>query len=433
MSKKIKSILVMFLCISLVIGLYFNNDNVYVNASSGFENNDMFISKNLNLNYETMNQLFEYTSGALYNDSMLTVQISNDKKTVYLYLSIGGKYYGSVMTGTYNQVIDNGENGYIGVYEGVLPVIPGTDLALTSENTTPVIADITFSNSEMFVGLTLGYAADKKPSILFFGEFTETLSNFAAINYSNLTEKREIEKTKDDFCLNSDQLRADGTCRLKGYTSVNMGTNAAGGLSVFHANELKNQGLMSIYVKVNTNSNNVLSYIQNELGFGSSAVATYADTFNVSICGEHNNFHAVTNSYSPQNNSTSSIISIPVYLGSVLGVQFVSFNVTMSTTTVTPSRYSSSSPHPNNMLTWYIYKNFGWNPSDFDGDYTTSKGMTVASSYMYEGTVLGSLSRSVGSTGSIRYEYWAYIGMTQYQLHLTTGTMSTTTYVTVIP
>lgn len=225
----------------------------------------------------------------------------------------------------------------------------------------------------------------------------------------------------------------DGTCKYQGYDTVYLGNKMAGVLSVFHADELRNQGNMSTYVKVNTKSSLVESYIEDDLGFGSYTMMAYPDTFNISICGNNNNLHAVTNSYTPQNNSTSATISIPVYGGSVIGLQFVSFDVTMSSTTVTTSKYSSSSPHQNNKLSWEIYRRNGWNPDTFDGGYATESGMTVASTYTYEGNVTSNVTRSMTATGSIRYEYWIMIMGNLSSYHLSTDTMSKTTNVTICP
>ena len=169
------------------------------------------------------------------------------------------------------------------------------------------------------------------------------------------------------------------------------------------------------------------------MGFGSYTIAAYPDTFNISICGNNNNLHAVTNSYIPQNNSKSATINIPVYGGSVVGLQFVPFKVTMSSTTVTTSRYSSSSQHPNNKLSWKIYQKHGWNPSTFDGGYSSKAGMTVASTYTYEGNVKANVKRSMTATGSIRYEYWIMIMGNLSSYHLQTGRMSKTTNVTIRP
>ena len=159
----------------------------------------------------------------------------------------------------------------------------------------------------------------------------------------------------------------------------------------------------------------------------------YADKFSISICGNNGIIHAVANTYVPQNSETHTTLQIPVYLGSVLGVQLIPYQITTSSTIVTVSRYPSNSQHPNNRVTWQIYKMNGWNSWEFEGDYTSQNGMTGASNYTVEGNITGSNVYCMYSTGSIRYEYWVMINGNSMCYHISTGTLSKTTFVTIRP
>lgn len=438
--KKIMSlVLSVVMLFSLSSQVFAASVDTYIEKSFPIEEdsseNRYYVSKELRQNLDIMKEIFGEKAGNRYDSSSAAViHISEDKNSVKLNLNSGGEQKYTVLSGYFNQVEIDGKVGYVGVYEGLLSPIQGRSLALNSDGLLPVIADITFSDSEMFAVITLGYATEtSNPDILFYGDYSSQIAQFSNENAEMTLSKAEETALQNDSNKEGQPLRVDGTCRYKGATSVYMGSHLAGRLSVFHANQLRNQGNMSVYVKANTNSNEVKEYIKNDLGFGSYTVMAYPDTFNISICGNHNDFHAVTNSYTPQNNSTSATISIPVYGGSVIGVQFISFDITMSKTTVTPSKYTSSSQHPNNKLSWSIYKRNGWNPGTFDGDYTTETGMTVSSTYTYEGNVTSNLSRNMTSTGSIRYEYWIMIMGNLSSYHVSTSTMSKTTYVTICP
>ena len=431
-------VLSVVMLLSLSSYVFAANDDSFNNSISNETDSaesEYYVSKELHQNQDIVNEIFgEKASNRYDSSSIAEIDISKDKKTATISLNYGGSKSNAILSGYYNQVEIDGEIGYVGVYEGFLSPLQNKSLALDSEGMLPVIADITFSSSEMFAVITLGYATETmNPDILFYGDYSSRIAQFSNENAKLTLSKAEEQASQNDGDEDVQPLRVDGTCRYKGSTSVYMGSHLAGRLSVFHANELRNQGNMSAYAKVNTNSSAVKDYIIDDLGFGSYTVTAYPDTFNISICGNHNDFHAVTNSYTPQNNSTSATISIPVYGGSVIGVQFISFDITMSSTTVTPSKYSSSSQHPNNKLSWSIYKRNGWNPGTFDGDYTTETGMTVSSTYTYEGNVTSNLSRSMTSTGSIRYEYWIMIMGNLSSYHVSTSTMSKTTYVTICP
>lgn len=427
--KKWISLLLMFaICFSV-----FSN-NVLANSSFTEETNPKpYITKRLMQNIDIMNEVFETKDKEQYDEkSYIELKIPLDKKTVELTLSYGGNVSATTLYGTYSEVKYADSVGYVAVYEGFISPIPNRTLALSSDGKVPLIVDITFTDSDAFAALTLGYATETLyPDIIFFGDYSAQIANISNANAVRSLEEAQIKKIVEVEETTSKAV--DGTCKFQGYDSIYFGSKIVGVLSVFHADELRNQGNMSTYVKINTKSTAVKNYIKDDLGFGSNTMMAYPDTFNVSVCGNNNNFHAVTNSYTPQNNSTSATINIPIYAGSVVGLQFIPLDITMSSTTVTPSKYSSSSPHLNNKISWEIYKRNGWNPNTFDGGYTSDSGMSVASTYTYEGNVTSNISRNMTSTGSIRYEYWISILGNLSSYHLSTGTMSKTTSVTICP
>jgi len=425
MKKYLSLFLSLILCLTLFPTIVFAK-------SSGDTKN--FVSQTLTPNNTIMNEVFgEKTWNENDTESYAQFCINEDKENVTLTLSYQGTINTAVLIGSFETINTIDGKGYVGVYEGFISPLKGKDLALNENGQLPIIADITFTDSEIFAVLTLGYANEKyNPDIVFWGDYSTQLANISREKATRSLEEAQLQNDIENNSA-SNATAVNGTCKYQGYSTVYLGNKMAGVLSVFHADELRNQGNMSTYVKVNTKSNLVESYIRDDLGFGSYTMMAYPDTFNISVCGNNNNFHAVINSYTPQNNSTSATITIPVYGGSVIGLQFVSFDITMSSTTVTASKYSSSSQHQNNKLSWNIYRRNGWNPDTFDGGYMTESGMVVQSTYTYEGNVSSNISRSMTSKGSIRYEYWVMIMGNLSSYHLTTDSMSKTTYVTICP
>lgn len=425
-----------YISLLLALTLCFSMASVTVSASSIFTEDvvsESYVSKVLTQNATVMTEVFgEKASERCDANSFAQVSIGKDKETATITLSYGETKSTAILDGTYSEVITSNGIGYVGVYEGFIVPIQSRNLALSESGKLPIIADITFTDSDIFAVLTLGYANEtQNPDILFYGNYSEQIANISNTNATKTLEAAQIKKAAENEIVTP--MGIAGNCKYQGYDTVYLGSKMSGVLSVFHADELRNQGNMSTYVKVNTKSDSVQQYIKEDLGYGSYAKMAYPDTFNISICGNNNNLHAVTNSYTPQNNSTSATISIPVYGGSVIGLQFVSFDVTMSSTEVTTSKYSSSSPHQNNKLSWEIYKRNGWNPDTFDGGYASESGMTVASTYTYEGNVTSNVTRSMTATGSIRYEYWVMIMGNLTSHHLSTDMMSKTTNVTIRP
>ena len=396
---------------------------------------DCFISQKLRQNTDLMRNVNGgKNNGSIDINSSVELTIHNDLCKVDMCLNYQGSIRKVTLSGDYERIATENETGYIGVYNGFIPTISSRNLCISKDGLLPVTANIVFTNHEMKASLTLGYAGENiDPDILYYGDDTETLN---AILCAKIERKLMKETTRDDIGGDDGggipSPTVDGTCRYKGSANGYQQSYLVSNLSVFHANELRNQGLMSVYAKLNTSSASVLNYIKNHLRFD-TAILVYPEQFSISICGNHNDFHAVTNSYTPQNNSTSAPLNIPFYLGSTLGVQWITLNITMTSTTVTPSRYSSDSPHPNNRLTWDIYKRNGWSPTEMDGNYTTSKGMTAAASYTYEGNVNSVLARSLTSTGTICYEFYGYWGPTPYWHSFWTNPISKTTSVAIKP
>jgi len=428
MKKYISFLLALTLCFSLFSTTTSANSSI---ASANDSN--YFVSKTLIQNAAIMDEVFGEKAQDRYDkESSAQISIGHDKKSATVTLSYKGTVSTAVLNGAFETINSADGTGYVGVYEGFISPIQKRTLALNENGQLPIIADITFTDSNIFAILTLGYANEtNNPDILYYGDYSTQLASISNANATRSLEEAQLQQAAENESVSV--AAVDGTCKFQGYEPVYFGNRMAGVLSVFHADELRNQGNMSTYVKVNTKSSLVENYIKDDLGYGSNTMMAYPDTFNISICGNNNNLHAVTNSYTPQNNSTSATISIPVYGGSVIGLQFVSFDVTMSSTTVTTSKYSSSSPHQNNKLSWAIYRRNGWNPDTFDGGYTTESGMTVASTYTYEGNVTSNVTRSMTATGSIRYEYWIMIMGNLSSHHLSTDTMSKTTNVTIRP
>jgi hypothetical protein len=185
---------------------------------------------------------------------------------------------------------------------------------------------------------------------------------------------------------------------------------------------------------VNTNTDGVESYLVNELGYNSNTiVSVYPDTFNVSLCGNNSYFHAVSGTYTPENSSTSATILVPYYLPKI-GFNTTSYNLVMSSTTISVSPYtSSSSKYPNNRVSWEIYRRYGWNSSEFDGDYSTDNGISVSASYQFEGNPSSTFYTSVTGTATIRYEYYVMVGSDSLTLHFTTTTATYVTSLSILP
>ncbi len=434
-----KKIIAVILCISIIAGMSINafawtksnesfscRENMTdAKRNEGTENN--YIEMSLSSNIPLMHELFpNRESDYCDTNSVLNICIQSDRQTLRIELTNKSNEFTATLNGESNEVITKEANGFIGVYEGSLIVGNDNDTLL------PVIVDVIYSEKEVFAVLTIDWQEDYSyPLIWIYGELTDTLSTISNeyLRKTNAELQKEDSK-KTEFT----STRLDATCRYKGSTQTNLNGYHLGTLSVYHANELGNQNSMPTYVKINTNTNQARSYITNVLGYTGNYIPVYADKVEITICGNHNELHMGTNAYNPQSGVTSYSITVPAYLGSYVGFQFLTFNLTLGSVTVTFAPYSNTSLHPNNIVSWVITRTGGITSPDLNGNHTTYTGLTVSADYRYDGNVSGLNIRSFTSSGRIRYVYTVLNELGNgIMLHFSTNTMSKLTYVNIVP
>ncbi len=367
-------------------------------------------------------------------ESSLTLDVSPDKSAIDVALTINNTHYKATLPGQANEVAVNGLVGYIGVYEGFF-INSAEKTSIDSVSVAegiPVIVDVTFTDKEVFAALTIGYATEKTiPEIIFFGNLSDELGAIST-EYTTKTLAAQEAKAMDEMVFPSNEGKSvDGETKLQANTTIKLGNYMAGALSLFHGDELRNQGSMPVYVKVNTNSISVENYVRYGLGYGSSTVTAYPGTFDLSVGGNHNSLHILTNAYLPQNASTSVTIPIPYYLPQI-GFGTVGYHLTTSSTSASLSKYSPSSQH-HNKVSWSMYRISGWSPSTFDGDYTTGTGMTGEATYTYSGHVTSDVPRTMTATGKINYRYACMVFDQLVTFNLPTGTMTRSSSVIIKP
>lgn len=329
------------------------------------------------------------------------------------------------LTGSVEEIIcDDGTVGYIGVYDGWLP------------DDTPVIADVLYNSDDVFATLTLGTLGADNFSLTFYGELTDSLKAISNKYTQEMAEYHATTSDTDDEGELTPTPYIDGKTTYQGSDDIYEGKSSnyhVGKMSFYFPNELRNQGNAFVITKVNTDCDGVSDYLVDELGFDDKTLLVYPDTFNITIHGNNDDLYCLTESYLPKEKTTSSTVQIPIYLGSVVGFQTHDFTVTMSSTDVSFSRHTPDSIYPSNEINWEIYKRYGWNPWDTDGDESTWTGMVVNATYTYGGNLSSSRYTSLTSTSNIRYEYQYSVSGTSVPLHITTDDMSVSANINILP
>lgn len=405
----------------------------------GYEDNEMyFIAKTLNENSELFKTSVPTNSHSVSSVDSISFAIRQDLSTATVDMRLEDIPYSAVLYGESEKIVtDANILGHVGVFEGVLS-------SSESAEELPVIADVTFTQDELFAVLTIGETTEtSNPTIKFYGDLSEKLGQIATKN-SELhmqaratTEICASEDCENDATLDSGIMPAayDTTIKYQASTRGNFGSHVCGRLSLFHPSYASSSGNTIVHAKVNTNSSGVLNYLRQDLGYNNVDVAGYAlsacpNRFEITVAGQHENFTILPKSYTPQPSETNLTIPIPYYTQS--GVKTINANFVTSKTSAIPRKYNSASKL-DNIIDWDMSKVGGWESTEFDGDYNTDTGMSVMIGYGIFGDIQNNMSAFVSATTRIRYEYFLQTPTAVLTLNISTPSLTVRSLVTFIP
>lgn len=396
----------------------------------------------LTRNFDLEQQIKDSTSRAITLDFAQTDSvnfvISADHKMMDVELTLSGHTYSFSLAGDERYVTTGNTKGWVGVFEGYMIPESGDGLEKKMGTEIPVLIDITrSSNGENFAGITLGtLGSDFIPELYIFGSMTEAISTLSCFENQDLSGENELSPANTSL---SSTAAVDAELLLQGYDTSSNSGYTFGMLSIFHAAEARNGGNSTLYVKVNSNSDDVENYLINVSKVDRELFSyVVPDQIEIMMRSTSASFHNVTNSYNLQNAETTLDLTIPVYLGQTLGIQTIPLSVVTSSTQVTSSRYPSSSPYTDNQLSWKFYSNSGFSSTDIDGDYESETGMAVYATYTNESNVNKPENVEMYYTGSIRYKYMLWdvnqgSAPVPYYLHISSGTIEDYSDITIIP
>lgn len=406
----------------------------------GYENNETyFIVKTLNENSELFKTSVPANSHSVSSVDSISFAIKQDLNTAAVDMKLEDIPYSAVLHGETEKIVaDVDLLGYVGVFEGVLSSSESTE-------TLPVIADVTFTQDELFVALTIGETTEtSNPTVKFYGDLSEKLGQIATKN-SELhmqagatTEICASEGFESDATLDSGIMPAayDTSIKYQASTRGNFGSHVCGRLSLFHPSYASSSGNTIVHAKVNTNSSGVLNYLRQDLGYNNVDVAGYAlsvrpNRFEITVTGQHEYFKIMPKSYTPQDSETIFTVPIPFYT-KISGFQIVDANFVTSKTSATPRKYNLASNY-DNVIDWDMSKVGGWESAEFDGDYNTNTGMSVMIEYGIFGDIQNNMSEFVSATTCIRYEYFLQTPTAVLTLNISTPSLTVRSLMTFIP
>ncbi len=282
-------------------------------------------------------------------------------------------------------------NGYVGVFDGTI-VINDVQEHLT--------VDLLYiSNSENYAIVTIGCADETAPLITFYGEFTDQIGELSEENYVKVFSEANVEVCDTDIMplVNAaTDFKATGSATSGGYDTATV--------TVCFADELRNQGIMRVYAKINSHTENFKKYITETQGWGANdGLYACPDSYKVEIIGTEQNLHQAGDHF-PDSNTTVDYLKVPVLVPGLGIVDWYAYTYTVSSTSVSCRGAANSAVH-DNIITWNVYKSGGWSPSVMDGYYDSTGGSIVHVNYTYAGNVTSNRSTTLGAGGEVRYMY----------------------------
>lgn len=405
-----------------------------LNAPAMASESTIFISKDLAVNEEIFRSNTETAINSVITDE-INISISQDLRIADISLVLDGHDYEATLQGEVVKIHVENIVGYSGEYEGFLiPTASADSLAIL-----PIIADVTFTQDQIFAALTIGTASENSnPIIKFYGDLSEKLSKVATKNSEIKIQQMNNQETyMDDNIIRPVPAAAyDTSVKYQARNSVILDGYDCGRISIFHPDYVSSSGVAPIHVKANTNSSGVLDYLHQSLGYddvnNGYALTPHPDRFEITLTGKHEYFCNIPNSFVPQNSETHFPIIIPFYLGQTAGIQTITVNCVTSSTVVTTDKYNDASNLPNK-ITWDISRIGGWESNEYDGDYCSETGMSVQAAFSINGNIQNNMTELIGASMRIRYEYFMQSPTATVAMNIYTDCVELDSAITFVP
>ena len=382
MKKKLANLL------SLLVSLSLIGSNI-VSASYIVKNNlnDGIITDTLTKNEElTKENFIDNPNGYIVKNGIrnIEVMINNNNNTLTLSEDLNICLNGEI-------TFSNNIGEYTGVFEGML------------SSDVPIIVSAVYTEMNIFLTITIGYLGDIEMETAYFGIYNDKMNDITNKSFSNVSVTDDLELSNVENYNNIDIARTTNAEIDVQYTEVNtVNGYSVARFTVYHQDELQNGGKAGVYVKINTQSNSLQTYLKNNVYTNADYVYAMPDTFDFSITGLSSKFIIQSLDYEPKSSTSTFELTIPIYYdGKFIVVQIPGeagrCDATLSST------YSSSIPNTGNKVTWNMYYSYGWNTEKYDGDHTTQSGNGVYVNIGYNSDTLPTFAQSIRSTGKVRY------------------------------
>lgn len=414
--KKFFALLLCLLCLmSIAAPVYATDAEVLASGLTVYPENETFLRRN---------RTSARSTGE--NNSWATFDINTAKNAANIRLHSGDFTYNFTVSGYAERV----GNGYIGCYKGVfIPDAADTDyasLVLPGNAGVLVAVNATFCGDSTFFTLVIGEISETtEPIVKAYGVYDSAIDSVERAYSSAIIAAQESERTTNVAAASVASTRAVAAeVTFQKSVDFTVGGLKLGEMSLFFANEQKNQLPADYFVKLNTNTTNAVSYARDYFDISDSDVVVAQPTyFYAKILSSYDKLYVRSGDWSPATGSSTVTFTIPYYIPNTGLAGTVDVPVTTSSVTATPKTPATIGYRA---VEWAARSTYGF--SGTNGTYLSQSGMAFNAYYTHASSATENYNATITATGKIEYliisEDSTFLTQHTYTLTLSQKTVS---------
>lgn len=333
--------------------------------------------------------------------------------------------------------VEGAADGYVGHYQGWFSPNSqdNTFYPMLYKKETALLASVNavFYQNDVFFTLVIGYIGDGcTPVTMAFGERSNGINAATASYIAAAKSDQLFVEVQEAIETNAESRTSiDAEVRYQKHQAVTAtgGTSGLelGQVSIFHANELRNQSSTPVYVKANCRATNACTYAIDYFDIDTNSVTAAARTasFTIGLFSDESWLTIEGNDYGPVSTTNSISLRVPWFRPSLAGsaikwaADVADVDITISSVTAT----TSGGGYAGNPLKveWYFWNRLGF--SNTGGDYKSQKCVCGWAYFRSDATFSSdSVTGHLNATAKISYDIF-----TEDNTFLTQNTYTFTT------
>lgn len=335
------------------------------------------------------------------NDSWATFDINAAKTAASIQLHSSNYTYNFTVSGYAERV----GNGHIGFYKGAfIPNVADTTYApliLPGNAGVLVAVNATFCGDSTFFTLVIGEISETtEPIVKAYGVYDSAIDSVERAYSSAIIAAQESANVANVAVASAASARAVAAeVTFQKSVDFTVGGLKLGEMSLFFANEQKNQLPADYFVKLNTNTSNAVTYARDYFDISDSDVVVAQPTyFYAKILSSYDKLYMRSGDWSPTTGSSTVTFTIPYYIPNTGLAGTVDVPVTTSSVTATPKTPATIGYRA---VEWVARSTYGF--SGTNGTYLSQSGMAFDAYYTHASSATANYNATITATGNMEY------------------------------